>query len=312
MEMTKKTVRKICVDLNLYSTPELNDVLYLHYKGFKKIENLDAYTGCKVLYLEGNGLKEIEGLEQLTALRTLYLQENMFEYIEGLEAQTDVDTINLDQNFITIIENLGHMHNLRTLMLKRNRIKETKNLSGLSELKSLSVLNLSENLIQDAGVLDFLGTLPNLKVLYLKGNPFVAKTKQYRRNTILKCKQLTYLDDRPVFPAERLCVEAWGRGGMEAERAEKDRQRVEKDKKAEEQHLMFQKMIDDAHAAKNTTDEVKVNEAEPAVESKHTLITEVVSDGDEETGANTFITDVAVDVAVEATVEAVNVLDEMD
>ena len=31
--MTKSLIRKHCKDNSLYDTPELNDVLYLHYKG---------------------------------------------------------------------------------------------------------------------------------------------------------------------------------------------------------------------------------------------------------------------------------------
>lgn len=56
-----------------YSTPELNDCLYLHYKGFKQIENLDEFTGLKVLYMEGNALTTIENLDKNTDLRCLYL-----------------------------------------------------------------------------------------------------------------------------------------------------------------------------------------------------------------------------------------------
>lgn len=58
-EYLKKLLRK---EFKLYyTTPELNDCLYLHYKGFEKIENLEEFTGLKVIYLEGNGLEYISG-----------------------------------------------------------------------------------------------------------------------------------------------------------------------------------------------------------------------------------------------------------
>ena len=86
MEMTAELLRRICQDKKLYRTPHLNDKLYLHYKGFSRIQNLDAYTGLKVLWLEGNGLPRIEGLTCQPHMKTLYLQENCISKMEGLSA----------------------------------------------------------------------------------------------------------------------------------------------------------------------------------------------------------------------------------
>jgi len=52
------------------------------------------------------------------------------------------------------------------------------------------------------------------------GNPVVKEISYYRKTLISGCHQLQYLDERPVFPRERACVEAWVKGGLEAEREE--------------------------------------------------------------------------------------------
>jgi hypothetical protein len=43
-EMTPQWLAKHCKEQQMYKTPELNDKLYLHFKGFQAIENLEPYT----------------------------------------------------------------------------------------------------------------------------------------------------------------------------------------------------------------------------------------------------------------------------
>lgn len=77
------------------------------FQGYKKIENLEHYTGLKSLWLENNCISEICGLENQTELTSLYLHNNLIKKIENLDNLTKLDTINLCHNFITKIENLS-------------------------------------------------------------------------------------------------------------------------------------------------------------------------------------------------------------
>lgn len=49
----------------LYEYPEMNSKLYLHFKGFKSIANLDLFVNLKTLYLENNMISVITGLSSL-------------------------------------------------------------------------------------------------------------------------------------------------------------------------------------------------------------------------------------------------------
>ena len=46
------------------------------------------------------------------------------------------------------------------------------------------------------------------------------KIPSYRKTVIARIPTLTYLDDRPVFEEDRRRAEAFGKGGIEAEREE--------------------------------------------------------------------------------------------
>ncbi|XP_075149401.1 defective transmitter release [Haematobia irritans] len=223
--ITKKRILELCKKDKLYQTPSLNDVLYLHYQGFQCIESLEDYTELKCLWLECNAISEIQGLENQTKLKCLYLQSNLIKKIENLGFCKELDTINLSQNHIRKIENLGCdiLPVLNTLNISSNYIKDSDGLKELENCTNLSVLDLSNNRIDDILVVKIFAKMPELKVLVLQGNPVVSKIPQYRKTLILECKKLTYLDSRPVFPKDRACAEAWKRGGYEEERKENDR-----------------------------------------------------------------------------------------
>ena len=60
MDMTKEALKALCKEKKQYATPCCNDKLYAHYKGFRRIMNLEEYTALRVCWFEGNGLQKIE------------------------------------------------------------------------------------------------------------------------------------------------------------------------------------------------------------------------------------------------------------
>merc|ERR1711911_376803 len=240
MQLTQKLIERKCKEQKLYKTPYLNDVLYLHYLGIDKIENLEQYTEVKCLWLENNAISQISGLNHQTQLRSLFLQNNAICKIENLTHLTRLNHLNLSNNLIEQVAGLDSLLNLTNLDLSNNQIKSTGNLEHLANCTSITALNLSGNKLNEPETLDVLCRLPHLKVLDMRNNPLKSSLRNYRRAILTKLKSLTFLDDRPVSDKERFIMNAYAEGGPEFEqKAREEWQRREHSKYARNTQYMM-------------------------------------------------------------------------
>ena len=230
--ITEDYCRKLCEYNGGYEYPHLNANLYLHFQGFHKIQNIDSFINLKVLYLENNCLNKIENLHNLKNLTCLYLQNNYIRDIENLDNNTNLVILNLSNNKIKQIKNLEKLVKLENLYIEKNYLSTLESLEGLLEAKKLILLDIQNNEITEnpEEILSLLEKIEKLKVLYLKGNDIVRLINNYRRTIIVKLKNLTYLDDRPVREEDRIGAKAYLEGGYAAEQKAREKFRNENDK----------------------------------------------------------------------------------
>jgi len=205
--MTKEAVLAACKEKQQYTTPRLNDNLYLQCCGFTKIENLEEYTGTKTLWLEENNISKIENISHMTNLRCLFLQSNSILRISGLKSLTALQTLKLSNNMISQLENLKPLCMLHTLDVSFNLLRTVDDISHLLLCDSISALHLNSNRLEDPRCVAVLEGMRRLQVLYFSDNLAVSRIAQvwgtYRKCMIGRIPALTFLDDRPVHKNEQ-------------------------------------------------------------------------------------------------------------
>lgn len=231
--MTRDEIRLSCLENDGYDSPELNEKLYLHFKGYRRIENLDQYTGCKAIWLDSNGLERIEGLQSLVNLRCLYLGKNLISKIEGLDSLVHLTTLDLSNNRLTKVENLSCCISLQTVNLSRNALSTVDSIQHFKECLSIENIDVTNNNLEGDIVGSVLQHMPKLVAISINGNA-VTQTPAFRKTTIAAMPKLCYLD-RPVDEIERLGAEAFVSGGADAERAAREsyREREKQNRKNE-------------------------------------------------------------------------------
>ena len=166
-----------------------------------------------------------------------YLQNNALESLGGLEQLPSLETLNVSNNRLSHLPTMAGCPKLATFLGAHNDLSAAECIKALWLCTALTTVDLQDNGIADAQVLfkaciaagllancdgtgsrrigvaaqvvEHLRELPDLRCLYLKGNPVVSSLTGYRMTLIAHLSRLTYLDDRPIFDKERRCAEAW-------------------------------------------------------------------------------------------------------
>uniref|UniRef100_A0A8C5K9V5 Protein phosphatase 1 regulatory subunit 42 n=1 Tax=Jaculus jaculus TaxID=51337 RepID=A0A8C5K9V5_JACJA len=169
----------------------------------KSIDSIDDLSPCKsltVLYLYDNHISDITNLNYATNLTHLYLQNNCISCIDNLRSLKKLEKLYLGGNCIAVIEGLEGLEELRELHVESQKLPlgekllfDPRTLHSLA--KSLTILNISNNNIDDIKDLDI---LENLNYLVAVDNQLVrVKDLEFLLNKLMKLSKMD-LSGNPV------------------------------------------------------------------------------------------------------------------
>ncbi|RLW13204.1 hypothetical protein DV515_00000312 [Chloebia gouldiae] len=205
----------------------------------KNIDSIGDVSFCKnlrVLYLYDNHISQIQNLDFASNVTHLYLQNNRISSIENLSSLKKLEKLYLGGNYITVVEGLDKVGELRELHIESQHLPLGEKLlfdpvSLNSLAKSLSVLNISNNNIDELEELAVLRNLCYLKAvdnqlkhmkdlevvlkkwtklrrIDLTGNPICQQPK-YKDWIILHSLTLESLDGKEIQEMKRRFLMNW-------------------------------------------------------------------------------------------------------
>ncbi|KAH0617176.1 hypothetical protein JD844_028973 [Phrynosoma platyrhinos] len=148
-----------------------------------------------------NNITEIQGLENCHNLTYLSLANNKITEISGLN-NLPIKTLCLKSNQIEKAVGLEELKVLQVLDLSGNQISS---LEGLEEHSLLEEINLEDNQVSELSELEYIESLPLLRVLNLLNNP-VQEHQDYWLLVIFMLLRLTELDHKKITVQEKASV----------------------------------------------------------------------------------------------------------
>ncbi|NXU51051.1 PPR42 phosphatase, partial [Turnix velox] len=210
--------------------------LNLSDKNIDAIGDLSLCKNLRVLYLYDNQISQIQNLDFASNITHLYLQNNCITCIENLSALKKLEKLYMGGNCITVVEGLDKLEEIRELHIESQHLPLGEKLlfdprSLMSLSKSLSVLNISNNNIDELEELSVLENLSYLRAvdnqlqcmkdletvlkkwtklqrLDLAGNPICHKAK-YRDMIVVQSRTLEFLDGKEIKEMERRFLVNW-------------------------------------------------------------------------------------------------------
>ncbi|XP_063164759.1 leucine-rich repeat and guanylate kinase domain-containing protein [Candoia aspera] len=184
-----------------FRPPKNLQVANFSYNDIPEMQDLSAYQSLRKLILDNNNITEIRGLKNCHNLIYLSLANNKIQAITGLE-NLPIKTLCLKSNQIKKATGLESLKVLQILDLSGNQISS---LEGLEEHSLLEDINLENNQMSELSELEYIESLPLLRVLSLLNNP-VQQHADYWLLVIFMLLRLTELDHKKISVQEKVAA----------------------------------------------------------------------------------------------------------
>jgi len=194
--------------------------LYCRDNRVTSLLNIDSAPRLTHLYLINNEISELDTVNKLHNLEKLYAARNRIQVIEGLENMSNLVELHIEnqklfpgEKLFLEPESLVALKSLSVLNISKNGID---NLQFIAALKKLETLRCQDNNLSNLDDLDVLKSCPNLQKVYFDGNP-VSREKRYRDRLILNVAQISILDEKEIKKNEVDFVRNWAQFRSEQE-----------------------------------------------------------------------------------------------